>query len=175
MEYRKSAITKMPVFYDRYINLVPDLSLNEALALHRDISQNVDWQRLEALGNKTYAEGKWTVKEILCHLTDIERIHIYRALMIARGSTDPIPAIDPAAMAANSEANNQSLSTLMNAFNSQRAASINFFKSISPAMAQREGIVSQKKISVLALGFVVAGHVIHHLNIINEKYLPLLQ
>jgi hypothetical protein len=174
MEFRKSAIIEMPVFYDRYINLVPDLSLKEALSLHHDISQQPDWKNIEALGNKTYAEGKWTVKEILCHLTDIERIHIYRALMIARGSSDPIPAIDPAAMAANSEANSQSFSMLINAFNSQRAASIQFFESISPSMARRQGIVSQKKISVLALGFVAAGHVIHHLNIINEKYLPLL-
>lgn len=118
-----------------------------------------------------YAEGKWSVREMLLHIIDTERIFTYRALRIARNDQTPLPGFEQDDYVPFSNANNRSWNSLIAEYEAVREATIQLFKNFTPEMWQHTGTSSNKHISVLALAYVTAGHEIHHLNVLNNKYL----
>ncbi len=170
---KKSDIKKMPVYYDRYINLLNDIDLTEALKQYGPNLLTEIRQSLIRTGDKVYSPGKWTVKEIIQHLIDSERVFTYRSLRFARNDKTELPGYDENAFAAESNAGKRDLDDMLTEFELVRKTTLCLFESFDENMLNRDGVCSNKKISVLALGFVMAGHVLHHVNVIREKYISL--
>lgn len=118
-----------------------------------------------------YAEGKWTVKEIIQHLVDAEIVFSYRALRFARNDKTSLPGFDENAYVPSSLANNVSLDQLLNHYSFVRQSTIALFKSFDKEMLMRIGQASGSDMSVRALGFVIIGHETHHCKVIKERYL----
>lgn len=171
----RSQIYPMPPFFDRYIPLADDIDLVEALQKSLQEFVEYDFSLLGRLGTNVYEEGKWTVKEILLHVIDNERIQAYRALRFARNDATVLPGYDEQLLVSNSDANNRTIQDLKNEFIAVRLSTITLFKSFSDEALQRIGTAFQVQITPLALGFVIVGHQIHHFNVLNERYLPLLK
>jgi uncharacterized damage-inducible protein DinB len=118
-----------------------------------------------------YAEGKWTVKELVQHLIDAERIFAYRALTIARGDQTPLPGFDETTYAAASKADARKWEDLVEEFKAVRQSTDLLFKSFTEDQLQQRGTTNQHKNTVNAIGFTAFGHLLHHKNILEEKYL----
>jgi hypothetical protein len=106
----------MPAFFDRYINLTEDIDIVEALEKYHTVESLLDKKNLEKLGKKVYAEGKWTIKEIVQHMIDNERVQAYRALRIARNDKTPLPGYDENLFAANVQLSKRDLDGLLEEF-----------------------------------------------------------
>ena len=168
----KSDIPVMPEFFDRYINLAEDIDLLDALTQTASFEKLIPAHTLETLGDFRYAPGKWTAKDILQHIVDNERIMAYRAMRFARNDRTVLPGYDENQLADYAEANRRTMADLYDEYGLVRQSSIALFKSFDETMLVRSGICYGRTISVLALGFVLVGHPIHHVNVINERYLP---
>jgi hypothetical protein len=118
----------------------------------------------------TYAPGKWTLKEVLGHLVDDERIFAYRALCVARGEAAPLPGFDENDYVAGANFESRALDDLIDEYRSVRHASITLFDSLTPEASVRRGIVNGYSASARGLAFHVAGHELHHLRTLREKY-----
>ncbi len=118
-----------------------------------------------------YAEQKWTIREILQHLIDTERIFSYRALCIARNDKTNLPGFDENDFARNSKANKRTMPELTEEFKAVRHATLSLFKSFETEDWTKAGMAGNSEISVRAIGFILAGHAIHHERIIKERYL----
>jgi len=118
-----------------------------------------------------YAEQKWTIREILLHLIDTERIFSYRALRIARNDKTNLPGFDENDFARNSKANMRTLQELTEEFKAVRHATLSLFRRFDADDWSKTGMASNSEISVRAIGFILAGHAIHHERIIKERYL----
>jgi uncharacterized damage-inducible protein DinB len=118
-----------------------------------------------------YAEGKWTIKEILGHLIDDERIYSYRALRFARNDSTELPGFDQERYAEYSDANNREINDLLDEFTLVRQSTIALFKSLDDAAFMRSGVADGKRVTVRALSYHIAGHELRHMNIIRERYL----
>lgn len=171
---KRSDIDPMPAFFDRYINLVEDIDLLEALELHSPEAIFSDVDTLEALGDSVYAPGKWTIRDIIQHCIDTERIMSYRALRFARNDRTPLPGFEEDEYAENTLASQRTLEDLLDEYEIVRASTLAQFQNFSEAMLQRSGPTSKSVISVGALGFMLVGHAISHMQVIRERYLPLL-
>ncbi|HWM94668.1 MAG TPA: DinB family protein [Thermoanaerobaculia bacterium] len=128
----------------------------------------------EPNGNVSYAPGKWTVKQVLGHLADDERIFAYRALCVARGDSRPLPGFDENAYAVAARFENRSLADLLADFEAVRHASVTLFRGLDTEAWLRRGIVNGYSASPRGLAFHIAGHELHHLRILRERYLLLL-
>jgi hypothetical protein len=159
-------------FFQTYISLASSyLSASEALqssfATVRGMLQGIpDIQSMYA-----YAPGKWTLKEMVQHITDTERIFTYRALCIARGDTTPLPGFDEKDYAIASGANAHKWEDIVEEWIGHRQSVIQLFKLLNDSQLARHGTVNHHSITPNALGFITAGHSLHHLNIIKERYL----
>lgn len=122
----------------------------------------------------TYAEGKWTLNEILGHLVDDERIFTYRLLCLARGEDRELPGFDENRYAACGEFGRRSLEALLGEYAATRAATLALLRGLPPAAWRRYGRVNGYACSVRGLAFHVAGHELHHHRIVRERYIPLL-
>lgn len=118
-----------------------------------------------------YAENKWTIKEILVHIMDDERIYAYRALRIARNDKTPLPGFEQDDYVPYSNANKRSLSNIFREYKTIRNATLSLFNSFTKEDILRTGIANDHPVSVRALAYHIAGHELHHLNIIKERYL----
>lgn len=127
----------------------------------------------EANGNLSYAPGKWSVKQVLGHLADDERIFAYRALCVARGDSRPLPGFDENDYAAAAGFENRSLADLLADFEAVRHASVTLFRGLDREAWLRRGTVNGYSASPRGLAFHIAGHELHHLRILRERYLPL--
>ncbi|GAB4025884.1 DinB family protein [Spirosoma koreense] len=164
----------MPQFFDRYINLADNTLILDALTQGASFENLIPAQSLEALGDLRYAPDKWTVKDILQHVIDNERIMSYRAMRFARTDQTPLPGYDEELFGRNTNAIQRTIPDLYDEYAAVRQSSIALYKSFDETMLLRSGIAFNQTISVLALGFVLVGHATHHANIIRERYLPLL-
>ncbi len=172
---KKSDINPLPRFFDTYIQKVEEEELVSSLQRNLTVLETLDLQLLESLGDRVYAPGKWTVKDIFQHMIDTERIQVYRAMRIARNDKTVLPGFDENLFAANTNLKRITLQELIEEFMVLRKSSILMFKGFDAERLQRTGICFQVEISVLALGFVLSGHQIHHLQVIGDRYLPLLE
>ena len=119
----------------------------------------------------SYAEGKWTLKELIQHSIDTERVFCYRALCFARNDKTSLPGFDQDIFVDNGNANQLEFSNLLDEMSTLRKSTIQLYKSFSEEALLRIGVASGNKISVRALGYLFSGHQIHHLNIVKERYL----
>lgn len=163
--------TEYAEYYERYISLVEETDIVAALERQQfellEIFKEID----EEKSFYSYAEGKWTIKELLGHITDTERIFAYRALRIARGDETPIEGFEEDDYAENSNAYNTKLPDLISEFLYTRKANVIFFQNLTNRAWLRTGTASDATVSVRALAFMLVGHVRHHLNILRERYL----
>ncbi|HYM92756.1 MAG TPA: DinB family protein [Chitinophagaceae bacterium] len=164
-------LTRVPEFYHNYINQVPENDLSEAFKnegpgfihfIETIPSVKYDYR---------YAENKWTLKEVLQHIIDGERIFAYRALRFARKDPTPLPGFDENLFAENSKASNRNWDDLLNEFKSVRASTEFLFNSFDKEQLESSGISNNHSNYVLAFGFVIIGHCLHHKKIIKERYL----
>jgi DinB family protein len=124
----------------------------------------------EARGSYRYAPGKWSVKELVCHLSDTERIFCYRALRFARNDATPLPSFDENAYAAEMHADERPLADLVEELLNVRRATLSFFRGLWADAWTRRGIASGKEVSVRALAYAIAGHARHHLEVLADRY-----
>lgn len=118
-----------------------------------------------------YEEGKWTIKQLLLHIIDSERVFAYRALRIARGDSTPMPGFDQDPYVKNSEATNRSADSLIREYAATREATISFFENLTDEMTLRKGTASGVVFTPHATAFIIAGHENHHMQIVKERYL----
>ena len=121
--------------------------------------------------NYRYSEGKWTVKDIILHLIDAERIFAYRALRIARNDITELPGFEENDYVIEANASERSLSSLLEEYKMVRNSTICLFKSFTNEQLERLGVASESSVSVRAIGVIIQGHEKHHLEIIKERYL----
>jgi hypothetical protein len=159
-------------FYANYVSKVPGADVLGVLESQRLHMAQLFAGRTERDGNFRYAPGKWTVKEVLGHITDTERIFTYRALRIARGDQTPLPSFEQDDFVKNGGFAVRTLADLADEFGAVRGASIALFRSFDDQAWSRRGVASQKEVTVRALSFITAGHQIHHRMILEEFYFP---
>ncbi|WP_228852556.1 DinB family protein [Aegicerativicinus sediminis] len=161
----------LPEYFDRYINLVNKekdlISIFEETKL--DFENHRNW--LENHSDFRYQPEKWTPRDILQHLIDNERIQSYRALVFSRNDHAVLPGYDENLYADNTSANMRSITDLLEEFTYVRNSTIKLFSSFSKDQLLKEGICFELKITVLALGFQIVGHQIHHLKVLQERYM----
>jgi hypothetical protein len=153
---------------------VEDVNLFDGFTKYTPDHVFAETEKLIALGDRVYAEGKWTVKDILQHVTDNERIMSYRALRFSRNDKTQLPGYDEAVLAANTVAAHHTVDDLLDELRELRRSTITLFKNMDKTMLTRIGNANQTEISPLALGFVILGHPVHHMNVIRDRYFPLL-
>jgi uncharacterized damage-inducible protein DinB len=156
----------------RYIGLLPDDGLvlrhmEENLEATREFILSLPGERL----TYRYAEGKWTIKEILVHISDDERIYAYRALRFARGDKTELPGFEQDDYAAHSGANARDIEDILAEFADVRRATVSLFKGLDREALVRVGVADGKVMSVRAAAYHIAGHELRHVNIIKERYL----
>ncbi|MCH7962482.1 MAG: DinB family protein [Bacteroidetes bacterium] len=156
--------------YGRYISLIGDGDIIEILEEQRKTSEKFLKTFTEEQGNYYYADGKWTVKEVLGHVIDTERIMAYRALAFARGEKQSLPGFEQDEYVAESDFNKRSLDDLINEFITVRESNIILFKSFDEEILYRRGTASESEVTVLALIYIIAGHEKHHMKFLREKY-----
>ncbi|MDQ3393313.1 MAG: DinB family protein [Bacteroidota bacterium] len=171
---RKSEIIFMPEFFDRYIDLSEDEDILLSMERSLEIIENINIAELEDLGDKAYAPNKWTIKDIFQHIVDNERVQTYRALRFARNDRNQLQGFDQNLFANNTFARKRSLKDIIDELILVRKSTIALYKSFTQGMLKATGRANGVEISVLAIGFVISGHQKHHLNIIQERYIPLL-
>jgi len=140
---------------------------NQTLEIYQSLS--------EEESNFAYAEGKWTLKTLLEHLIDVEKIFHYRALRFARKDQTELVGFDENQYAGNGTANQQELPTLIEEFHLNRLLSLVFFSKLTSEQLAQKGKANGNELSVETIGKLIVGHNIHHLNIIKERYLPNLK
>jgi uncharacterized damage-inducible protein DinB len=142
-------------------------ALQSSISKTIELLQTVD----EEMGEYGYATGKWTVKELLCHMMDAERIFAYRALRFSRNDATPLSGFEENDYAPQANAHSRTLKQLVTEMKNLRATSIDLFASMTPEMLQRKGTANNKIISVVNIAYIIAGHETHHRNILIERYL----
>jgi len=167
----RPASNTYPPYFDRYISQVAEDDAVLALQNQQSVIDDFFPSISEEKSNYAYAEGKWTLKELLQHIIDAERIFCYRSISFARNETQSLPGFEEDDYAKASGANARSWSSLCDEFKAVRKATICLYKSYSDEMLQRSGLANNKTTSVNAIGFIMAGHVTHHKTIIEERYL----
>lgn len=158
-------------FNATYIQALENVELFEELeiSLHDFIKfvQNIPLDKFDY----SYAEGKWTIKEIIQHIIDTERIFSYRALRISRNDKTPLPGFEENDYADNTDAKSRSIQDLLTEFSAVRHSNLLMFKSFSDEQLRRIGTASNHEISVRAIGFILLGHLKHHQRVFAERYL----
>ncbi len=159
-------------YYEKYVASVPDGEIEETLEEQLSETKLLLGNLSEKAADFRYADGKWSVKQILGHISDSERIFAYRILRIARGDQTPLAGFeqDDYVKAGNFSA--QPLAGLLEEFIAVRRASIALLRSFDASTWLRRGVANQKEISVRALAYIIAGHERHHRQVLQEQYFP---
>src|SRR5215212_3841265 len=158
-------------YYEKYISLVEKEDIVDLLERQRSEISDAFGGLGEGRGMFSYGDGKLTIKEMLSHMIDGERMFAYRALRISRGDKTPIEGFEQEGYIENSHANKRLFEDLIKELNLLREANLLFFRNLEGEDWKRSGTANEKEISVRALAFIMAGHIRHHLNILNERYL----
>jgi hypothetical protein len=158
-------------YFEKYVSLVPagdvvetlERQLGETLALLRGLD--------EEQGGSRYEPGKWSVKELVGHLVDAERVFAYRALSFARGDRTPLPGFEQDDYVAGGNFDARTLKDLIDEFDSVRRATVALLRPLDEEAWRRTGTANDNPFSVRALAYIVAGHELHHLNVLKTRYL----
>lgn len=160
-----------PPNFDKYISLVDNEELITILEKQAGEASEFFNSISEDKWSYKYAENKWTVKQVLQHITDIERVFSFRALVFARKDPNTFPSFNENEYAKNSRADSRNPEDLIEEFLAVRKSSQLLFKSFSEAQLQSVGKISNYEMSVKAIGYMIAGHFVHHIKILKERYL----
>ena len=164
--------TEAAEYYYTYIDVVPrdadvrrvlETQVDETFAVLKGVSAEKSRYR--------YAPDKWSISEVMAHINDTERVFVYRALWFARGFDTPLPSFDQNTANAGAGADERPWSTHLDEFRAVRGATVQLFNNLPDAAWSRRGIASGYSFTVRALAYMTAGHLTHHLNILQEKYL----
>ena len=158
-------------YYFTYIDKVPDGDVRDVMRAQaadlvtftRGISETVSGHR--------YAADKWSIREVLAHINDCERLFVMRAFWFARGFDSPLPSFDQNVAMTTAGAHQRTWQSHVDEFEAQRAATLAFFDALPAEAWDRRGIASDNLFTVRALAYMVPGHVVHHLAIVRERYL----
>jgi DinB superfamily len=164
-------LKKIPEWYHRYVNQVKGNDFIPAMQEQTPAFVQFLKKLPHDKRDYRYAKGKWTIKELLQHIIDAERIFAYRALCFARKDKTSLPSFDENDYAANSKAGNREWNDLLAEFKAVRQSSELMFGSFDKSQISSFGIANNNPVSVNAIGFIMVGHVNHHINIIRERYL----
>lgn len=171
----KSDINIDTGFYGAYIAKVTEENLMVAFEKSVPVIEKTDYFLLREIGDQVYAPDKWTVKDIYQHIIDTERIMAYRALRFARQDTNILPGYDENFFAVSANARTRSFEDLIEELKIVRQSSLLMFRSFERQWLNNRGICSGRELTPLALGFIILGHEIHHIKIIEERYVPLIK
>ena len=171
----KPQSTEYAAAFARYVARVDETDVLAAMARQKDEVLAAFGKVRGASERYRYADGKWSVREMVGHLVDTERIMGYRAVCVARGETVSLPGFDENTYVANASFDDCPLAELLDEFAHVRDGHVAFFRHLSPAAWLRTGLANANPISVRALAFVMVGHPRHHLAVFQERYLPHLQ
>lgn len=160
-----------PPYFENYIHLVQANSVAEAIEIYSADIVNFFKSIPAEKVDYSYAKGKWSIKEMLQHITDTERIFAYRALRIARHDKTPLAGFDENAYAAFSNAAARSWQSLLEEFEAVRKSTDLLLQSFTPDQLQQSGITNEHPNTTIAISFIIFGHMLHHMNILNERYL----
>lgn len=163
--------TESAEYYWRYIDLCEGDDLGGALQQATKRAHSTMAHIPDGRGDHRYGPGKWTIKEVIQHVLDAERIFSYRALRIARNDASPLPSFDENSYAPEARVERRALAQLTREYDVVRAATVALFDSFDEVMMGRTGIAAGYPTSVRALGWVITGHAIHHMRVIEERYL----
>ncbi|GAC1381482.1 MAG: DinB family protein [Ginsengibacter sp.] len=162
--------TDYPSYYEKYVNLVPSENIHEAFAQQDPVIAAALNSIDEEKANYAYGEGKWTVKELIQHCIDAERVFAYRLLGISRGDQTSFPSFDQDPYVITSKANDRKWEAIKEEMLNVRASNKNLVDSLDEATLQTQGLVNNNKMTALNIGYIILGHMAHHLNILKEKY-----
>jgi hypothetical protein len=158
-------------YFDRYTSLVKETNVADALNNQDAALEDFFSKVSEEKSDYAYAEGKWTLKEMLQHMIDTERIFTYRALAVSRKETMNLPGFDENLYADNSDAGRRTWADLAEEMRVVRKSTKILYGSFSDEMMEMEGTANNNKCKVSTIGFIIPGHVIHHLKVAEERYL----
>ena len=164
-------VSEYAPYYEKYISQVSGSDVRDTFAAQPGELRRALDGIPEDKGTYAYEEGKWTIKELLSHIIDGERIFAYRILRISRGDTTPMEGFEQDDYIATSNANNRTFSDLLDEFEFNRKANVLMVNNLDETALMRMGTASDNPVSARALISVLIGHVRHHLNILNERYL----
>ena len=160
-----------PEFYHGYLNQLEEGSVLENLMVTGDNLSAFIQTIPENLGEHRYAADKWSIKEVLQHINDAERVFAYRVLRFARNDQSELLGFDQNAYVPESRANERKLASILNEFHILRAASIDLFSQLEETELNRVGVASGGEFTVRAIGYIISGHCKHHQTILNDRYL----
>jgi hypothetical protein len=170
---RKPRSNEYPPYYNRYINLIED---DDILVVLENQKQEMS-DLLNGLGEEAaafrYAEDKWSVKEVIGHIIDVERVFAHRALRFARNDKTPLPEFDQDMFIDQANFDSRSLIDIADEYRTVREATLYMFYSFNEEYFAREGTASGYKFTVRAIPYIIAGHEVHHHRILKEQYLNL--
>lgn len=164
-------LSRVPSFFHNYISHVPQDDLSEAFAIQTPVLLKFIESIPPDKYNYRYADGKWTIKEVLQHIIDAERIFTYRALRFARKDETPLPGFDENLYADNAKADKRDWKEMTEEFKHVRRSSEYLFNSFDNDQLEASGISNGNPVYVLGIGFLLVGHSLHHLRILKERYL----
>jgi len=159
-----------PVFYKGYIDTLADEPLIETLTKEKTYALNTFKQIPLEKAEYQYAEGKWTIKQVLIHIIDTEVVFGYRALAIARGEKQELPGFDQDDYMASIDPDKSTLPSLIDLFENLRSANITLLKMLRKEDMLRIGIASGYEVQPKTIGYFIAGHCRYHANILKERY-----
>ena len=158
-------------YYSRYINLVPSDNILQTLETQFDETLEFLSGISEEQSLHRYAPDKWSIRQLLNHVNDTERVFMYRAFWFARGFDTPLPGYDQDVCAVTAKADQFSWANHIEDFRGIRLSTLSFFRNLPADACQGSGIASDNPFTVRALAYITAGHVAHHLTILRERYL----
>lgn len=162
---------QVPAFYQGYINKLNEGSVVDNLIQTGDYLSELVQTISEDAAGTAYDEGKWTIKEVLQHLNDSERVFCFRALTFARNDKSELPGFDQDTYVPMSRANDRKIGAILNEFHILRASSIDLFANLNMQEMRRFGNANGAEFSVESIGYIISGHTKHHADIIKERYL----
>ena len=162
--------SEYPTFYAGYVASVPGDDIVHVLQRSGEEIAAILASIPEERGGYRYADDKWTIRTLIGHVIDAERIFTYRALRIARGDATPLPGFDENAFAVTANSDLRTIANLADEFSHVRASTVRLFASFPPDAWTRSGTVNNGHVTARALGYITAGHASHHLRILRERY-----
>jgi len=171
----RPASTEYVPYYATYVDQVPEGDVLGLLRRQVEATAGAVASLNDGDADFRYTEGKWSIKEVIGHIADVERIFVYRALCFARGEPAGLPGFDENEYARQSNAASRPLKDLVDELRTVRAATLSFFSGLSEKELLRRGTANRNGYSVRSLAFIIAGHERHHVTILRERYLAGLE
>ncbi|MBL3657831.1 DinB family protein [Fulvivirga sediminis] len=167
----KPTLDLVPEFYQGYIKGIEEEELIPALINHGNITLDLLKSIPEVSAGYCYQPGKWSIKQVVAHMIDTERIFAYRSLAIARNDKTPLPGFEENDYAEEANVENRKLYRIIEEYNNVRASTIDLFSSFSETMLHRENMCNGNLMSVNTIGYIIVGHEAHHRAVLLERYL----